>query len=43
MILGTDDISALQDYICALAAEIGEESLYCEINNQAWLLHSKRY
>lgn len=37
-----DDISALQDYICALAADIDEESVYCEINNQAWLLHSKR-
>jgi hypothetical protein len=35
-----DDISALQDYICALASEIGEESVYCEVNNQAWLLHS---
>ena len=37
-----DDISALQDYICALAKEIREESVYCEINNQAWLLHSER-
>lgn len=35
-----EKIVALENYIARLASEIGEETVYFEIDDRAWLLHA---